>query len=284
MNPVALPCRWLLLLGWLLLAVACGDNSTGPDDDDGGNGVPTPAAFAGVWTATRAEFTSSAAPAQTQDICAHGGALSLIVEGYGRYTFSLTDSGCTPLTESGAIVRITREAITFDPAAGAAYEMTYTYGVSTLSLVNPQAGYDFDGDGAMDAATATYQMRREAPDLTGLSGSWTALSWTYVNRDDPTETVDLVAEGGGLNLGIASGGTYSVAMRMPDGALRTEAGAIISRSAVLIVLMPDGDDIYMLAYAISGDRLTLSTDAGEFDFDGDGVETPARMAIELQRH
>lgn len=129
----------VLLLG---AAVACGEDSAGPSQDD----------IVGTWEATVMEFVSVSAPVDTVDLIADGGSATLVLAANGTYTFTVTPVGDPPDVQTGTW-ELGGEVMTVSPTGlPFSYQFDVVLAGDTLSLSGADAEYDFDGDDVPEAA------------------------------------------------------------------------------------------------------------------------------------
>ena len=119
-----------------------------------------------------------------------------------------------------------------------------------------------------------------------LPGTWNATSLVFTPIGGGAE-VDAVAGGGTLTLLLRDGGSYVLTSKDP-GALEEQEVGIYALTGGLIEFLntdiPD-DSPGVFGWLLSGDMLTIQRDTGddEFDFNGDGVATPAATVLVMQR-
>lgn len=274
-----------IFVALLLLGINCKD-ATDSDGDNNNNNtttIPTPSQLAGVWTASKAEFTDKANPSQKIDIIQQGGSVSLTVETNGHYTFNVNIPGEPPSTETGTIIRVNTQFITFDSANGGTHALAYTYSGTALTLMNENSYFDFNNDNIDEPATLYIILQRSLPNVSDIVGTWNATKFEFTNAADTTEKVDIIPLGGGLNLIISSQATYNATIKFPGETPIVETGQIIAKTSTTILLLPNNGDSYSFDYVLSQNMLTLINENADFDFDDDGVDEPAILFILLVR-
>ena len=108
-----------------------------------------------------------------------------------------------------------------------------------------------------------------------LAGTWNATSVVFTNKANSSETFDQLAGGGSVTITFTAAGGFS-------GSFTELGGTFVVQGTNLIVTNTGESDPHPVAFTLSGNTLTLTVD-DEFDFDDDGVDESASMAIVLQR-
>ena len=114
-----------------------------------------------------------------------------------------------------------------------------------------------------------------------IAGTWNSITYGFVNRADPTETVELVSQGASLTVTFTSDGDFTWDFRDVDGAVETRSGTF-SVAGDVLTLSESGQEDPFLAVR-HDDSLTLRTGNREFDFNEDGTDEPAELRIFLTR-
>ena len=109
-----------------------------------------------------------------------------------------------------------------------------------------------------------------------LAGTWNATSVVFTNKANSSETFDLLAGGGSVNITFTAAGGFS-------GSFTDLGGTFVVQGTNLIIPNTGESDPDTVAFTLSGNTLTLTVDDDEFDFDDDGVDESASLAIVLQR-
>lgn len=110
-----------------------------------------------------------------------------------------------------------------------------------------------------------------------LQGAWNATQYVYTSNEDPTEQVDLIAQGASFEMTVTADGTVSTLFDDGQGGTSSDAGT----------LTPDGSTLTISGVAFqaqrSGDLLTLTDATNAYDIDGDGSEESATLEIRMVR-
>lgn len=121
------------------------------------------------------------------------------------------------------------------------------------------------------------------PTVEQLAGTWTATKFEFTNKSNTSQKVDLVTLGGVFTLTIDSSGAYTATIVLPGEPPDVDTGVITTITGNSITIDSDSDDPEVLSFTYSGNSMTLVSDNSEFDFNDDGVETPAIATIVLVR-
>lgn len=118
-----------------------------------------------------------------------------------------------------------------------------------------------------------------------LSGDWEATDAKITNIANPSQVVDLLAEGGALEFRFDLTGDVIVFIEPPEGETVILEGTYDFDES-FIYLDFDGE-IAALAYDVQetqvANSLTIATADFEYDFQGDGTPEPALFAIVMIR-
>lgn len=118
-----------------------------------------------------------------------------------------------------------------------------------------------------------------------LAGDWEATTLNITNLANPSESLDLLAEGGALTLRFTLDGRATQFLTTPEGETLVSEGTYEIDPPFLLL----GDDSGVDAYAYelqssqTGNSLTIATSDLVFDFQGDGEPDPALFAGVLIR-
>ncbi len=115
-----------------------------------------------------------------------------------------------------------------------------------------------------------------------IAGTWNSLTYGFVNRADPTETVELVSMGASLTVTFTSEGNFTWNFRDVDDQVETRSGTF-SVAGDVLTLSESGQEDPFLAVR-DRESLSLRTGNREFDFDGGGTPEPAELRIFLTRN
>ncbi len=113
-----------------------------------------------------------------------------------------------------------------------------------------------------------------------LVGSWTATSMVVSNDANPSETVDLLAEGVSFTLTMTAEGAYTGNFSSP-GENESFSGTYVVNGFSL-TLSEEGDDDEILAFTLADGLLILTMDES-WDFDEDGTDEDATMVVQLRQ-
>lgn len=116
-----------------------------------------------------------------------------------------------------------------------------------------------------------------------IVGTWTATKVEYVSVSQPVRTIDVIAEGGTGTLTFSAAGTYLFTLEPVSTPGQVDTGAW-ELDGDILTMWPRGTDLESrFDVALSGNRLSLSGGACEYDFDGDHQEDPGTMNLVLVR-
>jgi hypothetical protein len=123
------------------LLIGCGD-ATGIQPVD----------LAGSWVASEYRFTNPANTAQTVDLVAVGGSLSLMIMADGNYTVTIQEPGNVPETRSGT-VEVRGDTLTISESGqGSPTDYLAQRSGDTLTMTTSDEEFDFDQDGTDEPA------------------------------------------------------------------------------------------------------------------------------------
>jgi len=258
----------------------------GCDELTGGGDDPL-AALAGTWITTAHVMTNNANTSQQLDLYAAGNRVTLIIQDNGNFTITFTDSEGTD-SDSGTMT-IDGSTITVNTTGSETFDLTYLLVGGVFTLTDPNSEYDFDDDGTDEAATEVMVFAHpdDGGDLTlaSLAGSYTATTWTVVDDADPSNSIDLISQGGFYSSVLQSDGTIDVIMLFPgdsedDGPVHlTGTSSLINNGASLQTDFPGTEGDGTSAIQVTGTAVSLTTTALTWDF-GTG-EVPATMTVNL---
>ncbi|NNF58954.1 MAG: hypothetical protein HKN04_12015 [Rhodothermaceae bacterium] len=117
-----------------------------------------------------------------------------------------------------------------------------------------------------------------------IAGTWTATRATFSSAaEGPALEVDIIAEGGSAKLAIQTDGRFTLTLA-PLGEADDVSNGRLGFDEELLVVSFDEDPDEFEFFTIQVTETTLSLEGpAEFDFDGDGVEESARVALDLIR-
>ncbi len=153
--------RALLLAVLMLFTTLTACDSNGEDDFSlEGDGISM-SDIAGTWTATRAFFSrTETGPAVDVEIVAQGGTATLVIQTNGRFTFTTALPGDAPDITTGQLgFDEDLLVVIYDDEPDDFEFFGIQFSGNTLSI-NGQGTYDFDGDGAEEAAVIELDLVR----------------------------------------------------------------------------------------------------------------------------
>jgi hypothetical protein len=123
----------------------------------------------------------------------------------------------------------------------------------------------------------------DEPTLESLSGTWDIVKFEYVNVENSSQRVDLVALGLTGTVNLNDNGQYSATTEEPGFPPETATGtwSYTVDTFTLQETGSSGDATFDLN--LGNDVLTLTGADSEFDFDDDGTPEPAKWNITLER-
>ena len=123
-------------------------------------------------------------------------------------------------------------------------------------------------------------------DATGLSpetldGTWTSVELTAANAADPSQQIDLIAQGLSLSLEFRANGEFRLTISDVFGDSETTMGTfdIVGDS---ITLMAEGTELTLSAER-DGDVLTVSWSEVDIDWDEDGTPDLTVFRVVMRR-
>jgi hypothetical protein len=120
-------------------------------------------------------------------------------------------------------------------------------------------------------------------DPSDLAGTWTALSYSWLDKADLITTYDMIPDGGSFVVTLGSDGSFSAMRTLPGETAESWSGVYsVTPPQLTFSDFGDGQPEPFLATR-DEDRMTLVTGNAEFDFDDDGTPDPAQLSIFLQR-
>jgi len=115
----------------------------------------------------------------------------------------------------------------------------------------------------------------------GIIGDWQGKNFEYANKNDPSQTANLILYGVNHSMKVNVDSTYSANTVFLSQTI-TETGTISTRGNQ-ITIYPNDAVARTGTYTLSGDSLSLVIDDQEFDFNQDGSPEPATLSVELQK-
>jgi len=138
-----------------------------------------------------------------------------------------------------------------------------------------------DHDPTAGAAAGRIAGQRGPVDA-ALLGSWSATRWQYTSRAHPEAVVDVVCSLGATVTLSLSEEAYVLTWSSAGRESRSIGGAVAVQGDRLALQAPDGPSDAVV-YRLAGETLALSSDASEWDFDGDGNDEAANFVAVLVR-
>ena len=164
----------LLTVGALVAvwpSLTCSGEGVGPADD------PL-APFVGVWAATTFEFTPlEAGRVERVELTRFGVTLVMEVRPDGRFTFTQTAPGVEePGVDRGELrvePSLARVSLVFDSSREDPLTGSFDFGeeLEELTLILPDAEFDFDGNGEAEPARSTIVFVKQAADPSGRAAA-----------------------------------------------------------------------------------------------------------------
>ena len=121
-------------------------------------------------------------------------------------------------------------------------------------------------------------------DSGSLAGTWNAISYTFINKADLSEAVDLVGRGASLTITFTSDGNYTWDFQDVDGTTTLVSGTFTTDDPLLTFSDVGAGTPEPFLAIRQENNLSLATGNAEFDFDGDGVVEDAQWEIFLLRN
>jgi hypothetical protein len=110
-----------------------------------------------------------------------------------------------------------------------------------------------------------------------LLGSWSATRWQYTSRT--LRAVDVVCELGGTVTLSLSAESYVLTWSVAQQASRSVGGALRVVGDRLELRAQGRDEAEAVTFRRGGETLALSSEASAWDFDGNGDEAAAFVAV-----
>ena len=122
-----------------------------------------------------------------------------------------------------------------------------------------------------------------APSPSSLAGTWGANYALFTSVSNPSQSVELISQGGTVTLSLNAGGTFTLITTRPglpdDGILGTWTA-----SSDTLTLRPTGTSFdIQFDMTLSGGMLTLNGGHVEFDINGDGVDEETILDMRMIR-
>jgi len=138
-------------LAALAVSLACGGDSSGPSRDK----------FAGIWDATKLEYTNTANTSEKVDIIALGATYVIELTSGGDYTATVTPPGGAPEIETGTWSASADVFTLKETGSSGNMQFDYTLSGNTLTASGANTDFDFDGDDVPEPARLSAVLVRQ---------------------------------------------------------------------------------------------------------------------------
>ncbi len=116
-----------------------------------------------------------------------------------------------------------------------------------------------------------------------LTGTWQATKVEFTSTGNPSQKVDIIAQGVTVTLVLNAGGTYQETTKTPGQTDEVTTGTW-SASVNIFTMTETGLPFsWQFNLSLSGTTLTLSGADSQFDFNSDGIDDPAKLTVVLTR-
>jgi hypothetical protein len=290
----------LLLVG--ILSTGCGDDGGSEPD------LIVVSDFEGPWMVTQYQATSTGNPPIVMELIAMGGAFGFDADDegdfQGRAFIPASLAGMTlELSFQGGIELISQDTLLVDfipqiPPFLTEMRGAFTLTSNTLTLYDPNAFFDFDGDQQMEPAIFEGALARNDGSYPPIiftedfEGHWEATGYTVTSVADPQTTLNTIDAGATFEFDVGADGTALVNAFIPASL----AGEDLTFTDIPAAFQLEYQDTMTIAFTpeipplltdtrghftLVGDDYTLTDEATFFDFGG-GVE-PAIAVVEIER-
>ena len=116
-----------------------------------------------------------------------------------------------------------------------------------------------------------------APATDDLVGTWNATAAEFVREADPSESVEIIAQGGSFRITLGANGTWSAIVTAPQITPDTSGGTWTASTDVLTLITTGQAGETQFDYVLSGTTITLTDGHVTWDY-GNGDEA-ARLNI-----
>ena len=263
----------------IILAMGCGD-----DEGPGPNPDFTLDDIVGTWDAASFKYTSRTNSAVSFDVIEAGGVASMTVGSDGGLSVVVLAPGEALDVISGSLTVENGTIVVHDSDENESLSFQAGFVGETLTMRTPDAEFDFIGSGNEEPAILEIAWEpTEGTSVGQLVGTWEGTKLLFISTPSQTDTVDVLADGGSLALTIEDDGSYSLGIALPDELPAVETGTLfIDGSRLILIGNSPMDDPAVFDFSRIADMLFLNGD-GEYDFDDDGEDDPARIEAELER-
>jgi hypothetical protein len=121
------------------------------------------------------------------------------------------------------------------------------------------------------------------PPATSLVGTWNATKVEFTSKANPTQKVDVIAQGATMTLVLNGNGTYDQTMKVPGQPDDITNGTWSTSGGIFTMQQAGMPFSWQFSVSLSGNTLTLSGADVEFDVNNDGTDEPAKLTTVLVR-
>ncbi len=213
----------------------------------------------------------------------------MTVASNGRYTAGVADpfgSG-VGLIKGALLVEEGVLLMTNDDEPGETAAFSVELSGDMLTIFSDEVDYDFDvpPDGINEPADlrAVFQV---ATGMTAadLAGTWEATEFRFVSSPTPTDTIDVIDQGGGLSVTVGADASYELTLTLPAEVPEIEYGVVLLFGDTIVMI--DELDPYgsiRFEYGLAGGTITLrGEDTIDFNDPPDGIDDPAIVEIVME--
>jgi hypothetical protein len=237
--------------------------------------------MAGTWDAVLSRYIWLEDPRDTFDMLATGTRVRMTVAPDGAFSIVWWVPGEIIENIHGTMEVANGEArVTAGEAPGVEVVARLWHVGSAVWMESDQLGHSFDGD---DEEDWSHVIGLSQPKTTGtlvddVAGVWDATVWRYTSTDDPTVTLDVLAEEGrAVILTVGLDGRLHFVIQ-PEGWTSTTDEFLIDGNQ----LLTRNGESESFVFSMQGDILSFSGPQ-VIDFDGDGTQDPAMLEAVLVR-
>lgn len=123
----------------------------------------------------------------------------------------------------------------------------------------------------------------DEPSIESISGTWDIVKFEYVNVENSSQRVDLVALGLTGTVNLNDNGQYAATTEEPGFPPETVTGTWSYTVDTFTLQETGSTGDWTFDMNVGNDVLTLTGADSEFDFDDDGTPEPAKWNITLER-
>jgi len=118
-----------------------------------------------------------------------------------------------------------------------------------------------------------------------LVGAWQATKFEYLSQGETGKHADLASLGAKVNVAIGERGDWTLLITRPGMlSYQVSTGSLSSVRDSTVLLHWDGyEEPLTFFFDLMDDVLTMRTSDAQYDFDTDGMEEPADLAMVLRR-